>query len=172
MGDQARRAIRVGVAFAQAIEAAQHGHGVAVVEAVTLRNDLAVAHDQLDAAVKRARHRLVGDARARQMAGAVPGDPERGAGGAVAQLVGAHLAHAGGARGVGDDAAFGQRLEKDADALGRPAVFARRTSFAPVATGGERRIDQTLIQSVGDLGERLSGGLDGRRSIGRSGRFA
>ena len=61
-GDDAGVDILVPPAVALVVEAGQQRHGQAVVEAVTLAPDLAVANDELDAAVEGARADLVGDA--------------------------------------------------------------------------------------------------------------
>jgi hypothetical protein len=119
---------------------------------VALAPDLAVANDDLDAAVERARHELVGKPAPRQLQGRGPGEVELAAFRAVAQAVGAARAHPRRPRGARDDAAIDERDEKGPDPLGRP--------------GGA--VDR-LGQAIGDARRGRSGVADRRATDAASG---
>ena len=106
-GDETRL-IRLRILGAQPLlDPAHHRHRVAVVEAVALAPDLAVANDDLDAAMDGARDQGVGQPSPGVMQGAVPAAAEILAGRAPAQVIGAGRAVPEPARGIGNDAALG-----------------------------------------------------------------
>lgn len=101
--------------------------------------ELAVAIDQFDAAVERARHQGVGEEMTGLLLGGEPAQMEAATRGPVAKSVSALLAHAGGPGGVLHHPALAERFEKDALALRRPAIMARGLAIAYLRRGRRRR---------------------------------
>ena len=95
-----RRIVRVLEVADLAVEAREYRHGVSIVVAAALAPQHAVAVNALNRAVNGARAHLACDATAIQRSRRVPGDQESAALGAVAERIGALLAHAGSAAGV------------------------------------------------------------------------
>lgn len=115
------------------IEAGQHGPGEAVVEIVSLAPNSAVADDDRDGAMKDSRDERpdgAGDAE-RHVPGVVEGRC------AVAKFVGGTRAQARGAGREGNRAAIGERLEEQADTLGRPAVATHGAAVGRDPIGGD-----------------------------------
>lgn len=114
------RGAAVLVALGDAIEPAEEAEREAVVVAVALADNRAVAVDLLDDAVQRPCEQLVGEPVAREMERGLPARGEQRI--AVAQVVGGLGAHAGGLGGVGDDAPLREIVEEEPLAPRRPAV--------------------------------------------------
>jgi hypothetical protein len=133
------------LALGEAVEAGEHGHGQAVVEAPPLGDDDPVLEDLLDAAVHRPRQVVVGESAAGPVdQDCVPHLAEGPAGAAVLQRIGAGDAHPDRPAGVGDDSA-GDEDEQEFGLLPRqPAVdpeaaAGRVEDLGGLAPGAARR---------------------------------
>ena len=112
LGDGADHRRVLAMALGEPIEPGQHRHGEAVVVAVALGDQLAVAVDAVDHAVPGARHDVVADRAAGDQLGRVPGERERAPRRAAAAGISGLAGDAGGAAGVGDDAGVGERAQE------------------------------------------------------------
>jgi len=128
------------------VEPLEHGHGEAIVVAVAMAPDLAIADDRPDVSVAGALHQLVGNGWECDELSDPPGGIEGAALGAVAQSVGGLDTLAGGARGFGDHAALRQRVEEGVDSCGRPAVGAA----GPVGANVPACVEGIFDQAVGE----------------------
>ena len=126
LGDGAGRGRALAEPFGLAVEPGEHGHCEAVVVAVALGDQLAVAVEPLDAAVHPAREQFVAHPAAGDEDRRAPGQGEGAAFRALAQIVGGVAADPDGAAGVGDDPAGGEGVEELRLPLGREAVRADR----------------------------------------------